>query len=486
MRHIHFSFLLISLFAISSNCDTTSPAFLRLLSASATNFGELLGSNTAGRQLLRLTGAPTCGVDVYDFQYLTLGQAGERTNASGAIMLPTGSTGCTGPRPILLYAHGTSASRGYNFAVGVLDPASPAHAESTLVAAMYAAQGFIVVASNYAGYDDSLLPYHPYLNASQQAGEMIDALKKARLLIPTAIGAPVSDNGKLLLSGYSQGAFVAMATMREMQSRHLPVTAMATGSGPYALEWFGDAIFSGNVDLGSTLFAPFLATSYQHAYGNIYNTPTDLFSPQYATGIEFLLPSYLPTNELYDLGLLPKTALFNSTTPTVSDITNAGVPSVLAPALADMLTVPTTNPIGALGFGPNYLINNSARIAYAFDAVQHPDVAAMPTNPLRRAFWVNDLRNGNWAPTSPMFLCGGHRDPTVFFNNTTIMHRYWNGLVNVYDVDPGNSSPADALQAGFLAAINGLSQSDLLQKYHGALLPPFCAAASRTFFQNFL
>ena len=34
-----------------------------------------------------------------------------------------------------------------------------------MIAAMYAAQGFIVVAPNYAGYDISTLGYHPYLNA---------------------------------------------------------------------------------------------------------------------------------------------------------------------------------------------------------------------------------------------------------------------------------------------------------------------------------
>jgi len=525
--------LILTLLVIFSACQSPTGVFtlgsattpgsvaanpiVRLVSLDAATFGSLLGSSATGSDLLLLTGAPTCGVDVYSFQYWTLGGAGETTNSSGAIMLPTGGSDCTGPRPILLYAHGTSPSHQYDIAAGFADPANAANGESTLLAAMYAAQGYIVVAPNYAGYNDSSLPYHPYLNAHQQAGEMIDALTAARALIPSAIGAPVSDNGKLMLSGYSQGALVAMATMRQMQFNNQPVTAIATGSGPYALEWFGDAIFAGNVDLGSTLFAPFLAISYQHAYGNIYNTPTDLFSTQYATGIDTLLPTYLPTLALYGLGLLPPFALFNSTTPTVSDITEAGVSSGLAPTLAAILAVPdsNTNPVGALGFGPNYLINNATRIAYVFDAAQNPDGAAIsnpaaglaatiPTNPLRRAFYVNDMRNvvsapgktspAAWAPASPMFLCGGHRDPTVFFDNTTIMETFWgntsfhlpSGLLTVYDVDPGQNPPADPLQTAFSATISALSNSDLLQQYHGHLVAPFCATASRTFFQNFL
>lgn len=512
MRKLLTLILLTSLL-ISSSCENIgSTPFARLVSLDTINLAAYLRFSTAGQQLLLLTGTPTCGVDIYRFRYSTLGGAGEATTSSGAIMLPTGGSGCTGPRPVLLYAHGTSASRQYDIAAGFADPANAANGESALLAAMYAAQGFIVVAPNYAGYSDSALPYHPYLNAHQQAGEMIDALTAARALIPTAVGAPVSDNGKLMLSGYSQGALVAMATMRQMQVSNQTVTAIATGSGPYALEWFGDAIFSGNVDLGSTLFAPFLATSYQHAYGDIYTTPTDLFSTQYATGIETLLPTNQPPSFLFAYGLLPVTALFNSTTPTASELIDAGIPSGLAGALASTLAVPnpSTNPVGAMGFGTNYLVNNTARIAYFIDTVVNPDGAAVnnpaaglaaivPINPLRRAFYVNDMRNGatspgTWAPASPMFLCGGHRDPMVFFNNTTIMQTYWantsfhlpNGLITVFDVDSNPNPPANAIQTGFAVAISGLSDSDLLQNYHGALVAPFCAAASREFFQTFL
>ena len=33
---------------------------------------------------------------------------------------------------------------------------------------------------NYAGYDISTLGYHPFLNAAQQSGEMLDILTAAR------------------------------------------------------------------------------------------------------------------------------------------------------------------------------------------------------------------------------------------------------------------------------------------------------------------
>ena len=76
-------------------------------------------------------------------------------------------------------------------------------------------------------------------------------------------------------------------------------------SGPYALEAFGDALFLGSVDIGSTKFAPLYITSYQEAYGNIYTKPTDIYEPQYAPNMFELLPSTTPIATLFASGALP-------------------------------------------------------------------------------------------------------------------------------------------------------------------------------------
>src|SRR5262249_28656433 len=162
----------------------------------------------------------------------------EGASASGALMLPSGTdAACQGSRPILLYAHGTSTERTFNIA----NLASPNNAEAIAIALEFASQGYIVVAPNYAGYDTSSLTYHPFLNADQQSKDMIDALKAARSALPTATAPTVLDNGKLFITGYSQGGFVAMATHRAMQAAAAVVTASAPMSGPYALSAFGDA-----------------------------------------------------------------------------------------------------------------------------------------------------------------------------------------------------------------------------------------------------
>lgn len=505
----------------SQVANSTSPGTLaldppfRVASLDAASFGARLGATSAGAQLLTITGAPACGIDFYYIKFWTVGAAKETTESSGAMMVPTGGTGCSGPRPIVLYAHGTNSDQTFNIA----DVTNPSNQEGLLIAAMFAAQGFIVVAPNYAGYDISTLGYHPYLNAAQQSGEMMDILAAARTALPKTFSSVTTDNGKLFVTGYSEGGYVAMATQRALQAAGATVTAAAPLSGPYALEALGDAILFGNVDIGSTVFLPLLTTGYQHAYGNIYAATTDIYSSTYATGIDTLLPSTTPIDTIFADGKLPQTALFNSTTPTV----NVPGQPVLSAELTAALAVPSdpTNPltpIFAAGFGSPYLMNNDYRVSYAVDAASNPDgavptpqagvplAAAAPTQTLRLAFYTNDLRNGKWAPTSPTLLCGGDEDPTVFFSvNTETMAAFWSalpaGLVTVLDVNASPSGPFAAVQTGFIEnqaqlladyqtpAGGGLSlaaaELKLVEGYHTAVLP-FCAVAARSFFSQFL
>ena len=432
-----------------------NPPF-RIASLTAAALTSQLSASVSGQQLLSLAGAPKCGVDFHLIEYTTVGGAGEATTASGALMVPTGGTGCSGKRPMVEYAHGTATTSGYNIA-DITATTNEAWSESVLIAAMYAAQGFIVVAPNYVGYDQAdvaTLNYHPYLNATQNAHDMMDALAAARSALSGGL-AGASDNGQLLLTGYSEGGYVAMATHKAMQAAGLPVTAAAPMSGPYATEALGDAIVFGNVDLGSTVFLPLITESYQKTYGNIYAQTSDVYEAAYATGIDSLLPSAQSIGTIFTTGKLPQTALFSST------------PTGLAP-LDALTTAAQANPLFALGFGSSNLIKNSVRIAYAADVFAHPDgadagtlAAGVPlaTNtayPLRVALGKNDMRS--WTPngTTPIALCGGRNDPTVFYPvNTSTMLAYWQPLVGtlVTEVDTDPVTPSQTFPAGLASEV---------------------------------
>ena len=295
---------------------------------------------------------------------------------------------------------------------------------------MFAAQGYIVVAPNYAGYDISTLGYHPFLNAVQQSGEMMDILAAARTALPNTMSSATSDNGQLFLTGYSEGGYRRHGDVardaggrRKSDRRGADVRSLCA-RGLRRLDYSSAAS-----TLGSTEFSPLLANSYQHAYGNVDSTANPLFSSTYA-GAETLLPSDTPIDTIFQEGLLPETALFDSTTPVVASPAKRRCRRLTA-----LLGVPPTpglplsaqTPMFQLGFGNPYLIKNNFRVSYALDAATNPDGAVptrrracrvakvKPTQGLRQDFWVNDMRNGAWAPMSPTLLCGGDQDPTVYF-----------------------------------------------------------------------
>lgn len=459
--------------------------------------GLLLALNTAAnQQLLALSDIPLCDIAIYHLRYATVGGANEATSASGALMVPFGGDAtCRGERPMILYAHGTTTDRAFNIA-DIEDQQNP---EGLFLAAFFASQGYIVVAPNYAGYDTSTLSYHPYLIADQQSKDMIDALTAARRALPVASALMTQDSGRLLVTGYSQGGYVAMATHRAMQAAGMTVTASAPMSGPYALAAFIDAVFNGQVNDGAPVPWTFLITAYQKAYGNMYASSGEVFEPQYANGIETLLPSMTPRSELFAQGRLPRAELFSTTPPdpASADLTPATLPANLAP-------------IFALGFGTNNLITNSYRLSYLLDARTNPDgawpttstgvPAATPGLPVRQALKQNDLRD--WIPTAPMFLCGGDEDPTVFWLNTQLMQGYWasrapsSARISALDLDStgSGSEPYADLKSRFalakqLVAAAAIAQgatdggaSAVAQAYHSTLVPPFCLAAVTSFF----
>jgi Secretory lipase len=442
--------------------------------------------------LLSVSSAPLCDIIFYHIEYETVGGAGEATTASAVLMIPSGlDANCTGARPIVLYAHGTTTDRAYNMA-------DLQNAETISLAALFASQGYIVVAPNYAGYDTSTLPYHPYLIADQQSKDMIDALTAARTALPLASLTTVKDNGQLFVTGYSQGGYVAMATHRAMQAAGMNVTASAPMSGPYALAAFVDAVFFGEVNGGATVSSTLLLGAYQTVYGNIYTNATDIFEPQYANGIQTLLPSTTPRSQLYAQGKLPEYALFSPTPP--------------APEFASM-TPPTTPSnlaeVFALGFGAGNLLQNGYRLSYLKDAQAHPDggfptittgvAATAPQLPWRQALQMNDLRD--WVPSAPVLLCGGDVDPLVFFFNTQLMQSYWAAQapaasVSVLDLeaatipnDPYANLKQDFALAKALVAATAVSQGAtdggalaVAEAYHAMLVAPLCFAATRSFF----
>lgn len=130
-----------------------------------------IDGGTAASGLQTLTRKAKCDVKVVALNYNTVGVKGEKTNASGVMLVPAGT--CTAAAGLVAYAKGTDVQKPRTLV-------NPADGETSLLAAMYAAQGYAVVATDYLGFAKSVYTYHPYLHADSEATSVIDSIRAAR------------------------------------------------------------------------------------------------------------------------------------------------------------------------------------------------------------------------------------------------------------------------------------------------------------------
>ena len=388
-----------------------------------------IDASTAASGLQGLSGKAKCDVKVVTLNYNTIGPASEETNSSGVMLVPTGA--CTGAAALVAYAKGTDVQKPRTLA-------NPQDSETFLLIAMYAVQGYAVVATDYLGFAKSNFGYHPYLHADSEASSVIDSIRAARNAAGT-VGANLS--GKVMLTGYSQGGHSSMAAQRNGErdeAAELNIVAGAHLAGPYNL--------SGSFKLtqaiaGYQFFVPYLVTSWQRVYGNVYTDVNAVFKAPYASWIENLLPS---------------------------------------PTLTYTTLVTTGKLPGANGETPNQA--RDALFQPAFIA----DVQTNNNNALYLTAKKNDLLG--WTPKAKVLLCGGAGDPTVppAVHRDVMMADFTaRGVTNVTSVDvdayvratygPGGVAPTDPTSAAYATYYGN---------YHGSYEPPFCAAQARAFFDT--
>jgi pimeloyl-ACP methyl ester carboxylesterase len=394
----------------------------------ATLTAAQIDAGTASSGLQPLTGKAKCDVRVVALNYTTVGAQGEAANASGVMLVPAGSC-ANGSYPLIAYGKGTDVQKPRTLA-------NPADGETFLLAAMYAAQGYAVVATDYLGFAKSTYTYHPYLHADSEASAMVDSLRAARNAAQTQ---GVGLSGKVMLTGYSQGGHSSMAAQRSIERDYASEFNLVAGAhlaGPYNLS---GSFKLTNAIAGYQFFVPYLVTAWQKVYGNVYSNVTQAFKLPYSNYIETLLPS--PT-----------------------------------------LTYTTLITTGALPGGTP----DQARDA-VFQQAFLTDIRTNDNSGLVVDAKKNDLLG--WNPKARTLLCGGAGDPTV----PPAIHRdvaqadfSSRGLTNVtsVDVDPsiqatfgvGGMAPTDPTSAAFATYYGS---------YHGSYEPPFCHLQARALFDTF-
>jgi secretory lipase len=344
----------------------------RALSGAHTN-GTL---GFAEQVVTQLGGAPKFDVALYAILYRTVGVNGEPATASAAFFIPIARN--AKPYTLIGYGQGTNVVK----AQKITHPTA-VNIEPQLQAAIFAAHGYAMVATDYLGLGYSNYPFEPYLVVNAEASAVIDSMRAARIAAKR-LHVPLS--GDVFLTGYSQGGQTSLGTQKVIEARdtgEFRLIANSPSSGPYALT---QTLLDGLAHQGqnAAVLSTFILTAYNKTYANVYTDASSVFQDPYATYVTNLLPvkTYARASKLQGT-LLP-----------------LNVKRLLQPSFMS---------------------------SFASDA----------SSPARKDVARNDLLDG-WTPKAPVYFCGGKRDPQVEFKNAISAYDYFKrrgATVQLLDVD---------------------------------------------------
>ena len=316
---------------------------------SATFYGSYTKSDIVSQLPFAFSGLDF-GVDAYVITYMTTDPFGNPILASGALHVPAGCTNF----PLVSYQHGT-----------VLHKSAVASVNPEDVGMLAAGFGFAVTSPDFLGLGSSPGP-HPYLHAETEATSAIDLMRVARDFMIDSLSYTLND--ELFLVGYSQGGHATMALHKYIEDNNLLGEFNIKGSAPLAgpfdlagvqFDQVADSTYA------APAYIPYMINSYQHVYGNIYNTPSDFYKSPYDVAIPPMLNGNFTLSQL--TAILP-----NNVYQMLQD-------SVIQNVIADSLTN------------------------------QHPTRVAMIAN-----------SNYDWLPTRPIRMAYCDGDEQVNYQNSLV------------------------------------------------------------------
>ncbi|MEC3995091.1 lipase family protein [Actinacidiphila sp. DG2A-62] len=214
--------------------------------------------------------APRYGVDQYRLVYRTVDADGRATTASGLVVLPD-----SGARTLhtVAYEHGTLVAKS--------DAPSVDESDARVSPTLFAGRGYAAVAPDYLGLGEGP-GVHPYMDTATETTASVDMLRAARAF---AAGRGRTLDGRVLVTGFSQGGTAATALARALQSGvdpHFEPAALAPVSGPYDVQHaeipaaFGD---DPTLDPKEAAFYFAYWTVAMNRLHHFYDAPSQVFAP---------------------------------------------------------------------------------------------------------------------------------------------------------------------------------------------------------------
>lgn len=244
------------------------------------------------------------GLRVYRIPYISEDSHNHSVRVSGLLSVPIGKTE---PIGLVSFNHGTIA----------LDKNAPTvRAQKTMTPSMASlffsatGAGFATLEADYIGYGISNDHHHPYMLKDALANTSVDFIKAVKIF---AKNNNIELNKHLYVTGYSEGGYVSMATLKKLESQHIHIDAAAPMAGAYDLNYMARAVLGFEKESLKSYAMTYTILTL-NAYAQKYGKETgSIIKEPYASKIDTLLDgkhtfdqidNALPLDEVGNDGLL--------------------------------------------------------------------------------------------------------------------------------------------------------------------------------------
>jgi len=215
------------------------------------------------------------GVKGLRLTYTTIDTQGNSVEVSGALLVPIGNF----LKPLISFQHGTITS----------DDLAPSNfgSDADIMAFMLASTGFVIAMPDYIGYGVSKHLPHPYEHRATLAYATRDMIRAAREYFK--LNNLEQLDGKLFMTGYSEGGTATMAAFQLMQQDHsseFDITAVTVGAGAYNKSEFMDWVVSSTEPLEFINSYVWVLDTYNSIYPQLQRSYSSYFNEPWASIIE--------------------------------------------------------------------------------------------------------------------------------------------------------------------------------------------------------
>jgi dipeptidyl aminopeptidase/acylaminoacyl peptidase len=215
------------------------------------------------------------GVTGLKIVYKTVDISGQPIQASGALLIPQNAN----PMPLISFQHGTITTES--------SAPSNLNSEANILPSVFASTGYIIAMPDYIGYGESKHLPHPYEHRASLATATRDMIRATYEYFK--VKKTNQPNGKLFLTGYSEGGFATMATFQLLQQEHASefnVAAVTVGAGAYNKTAFVDWVVSSTEGLEHINSFVWVLDVYNRIYPKLQRPYSFFFKEPWATTIQ--------------------------------------------------------------------------------------------------------------------------------------------------------------------------------------------------------